>query len=466
MKKTNFLFSVEPTEQPQKFNDVLDIVRCRIFYKGLNRNGTYITDTFAENLVKTLPYAPIKGIYSGTDNDYTDHGAARDLGKIYGIVPQDPQFAWEKHLDEDGVEREYACANVLLFTALYKEATEIVSKGQSMELYAPSLKGHWSIVDGIKCYVIDEGCFLGLQVLGNDVEPCFEGAGFYSLQDIRKAVEILENTMFQLEQGGRETMFKTNYKLSDDDKRLLLWQMLNPNYTEEGEYEVSCWIEKVYETYAVVYYFETNSYERVYYSKNDETNEITILNNEKCYIVDVNEEELGKLKQSYELNNNSYDLEGGEYVANLRNEIATAANNLAQEVEKYTELEINYTALQSDFETKKLEYENLNCTLQQSQEENGTLKGQLNSLQAEVDEIENGKKIAEIEKYSAKLDEDTLENYKKNISDYSIDELKKDLAFSLVTTMSDTLFTTSEKLLPKKAPASGIEAILDNYEKK
>lgn len=43
-------------------------------------------------------------------------------------MPENPNFAWEKHLDEDGIEREYACVDVLLFTALYKEANDIINK--------------------------------------------------------------------------------------------------------------------------------------------------------------------------------------------------------------------------------------------------------------------------------------------------------------------------------------------------
>ena len=116
--------------QIEKYNEVLSKARCRIFYKYGNRNGTYITDQFAEKLIASLPYVPVKGIYE--TNDFTDHGEERSEGRIYGIVPETVNFAWEKHLDEDGVEREYACCDVLIFTALYEEANEIVGKAQSM----------------------------------------------------------------------------------------------------------------------------------------------------------------------------------------------------------------------------------------------------------------------------------------------------------------------------------------------
>ena len=54
-----------------------------------------------------LPNYPEGKIYPGYQ-----HGENRDEGRIYGIVPENYNFAWETHLDEDGVEREYACVDV------------------------------------------------------------------------------------------------------------------------------------------------------------------------------------------------------------------------------------------------------------------------------------------------------------------------------------------------------------------
>ena len=88
----------------EQFNQVLSKARCRIFYKKFNRNGTYITDEFAEKLISTIPYTPVKGIYDS--KDYTDHGEERSEGRIDGIVPENPNSERKVHKDEDGVERE------------------------------------------------------------------------------------------------------------------------------------------------------------------------------------------------------------------------------------------------------------------------------------------------------------------------------------------------------------------------
>lgn len=178
----------------EKFTDTISKGRVKIFYKYGNRNRTWITDEFAESLLKSLPYAPIKGIYSQDDNDFTSHGKENSEGRIYGIVPAEPNIAWEKFVDDDGIEREYACADVLLYTALYKEANEILTKSESMELYPPSIKGAWRRMDdGQQYYVFETGNFFGLQVLGDAVEPCFEGAAFFSLyESLKDIVDVME----------------------------------------------------------------------------------------------------------------------------------------------------------------------------------------------------------------------------------------------------------------------------------
>ena len=121
--------------QVEKLTDTLSKCRVRIFYKGMNRNRTYISEDFANQLIASLPYAPIKGIFNYGDVDFEDHGEDNTDGRVYGIVPENPNFAWEKHLDDDGVEREYATADVILFTGLYPEANLIPGKSQSMEIY-------------------------------------------------------------------------------------------------------------------------------------------------------------------------------------------------------------------------------------------------------------------------------------------------------------------------------------------
>ena len=300
MDKALFEFPVQVYGELEKYNEVLSKARCKIFYKYANRNRTYITDEFADKLLNSLPYAPVKGIYD--ENDYTDHGVARSEGRIYGIVPENPNVSWETFVDDDGVTRTYACADVLIFTALYEEAKEILGKGQSMELYQPSLKYHEAIVENKRYIVFDEGCFLGLQVLGDNVEPCFEGASFYTLQS------TIEYAINKIKEYGGTEMPKINFKLSDDEKFSALWALLNPEFNEEGNWTVTYGISAVYDDYALCVNYETGEMNRAYYSKNDEKDMIELGEIVKCYVIDVTENEKATLDTLRVLNGDTYEL--------------------------------------------------------------------------------------------------------------------------------------------------------------
>ena len=304
-------FEVQMYGEPTLLSDVLSKRRVRIFYKYENRNLTYITDDFAEELISSLPYTPVKGIYE--DQDFQAHGAVNSEGKIYGIVPQDMNFAWEPHLDEDGIERVYACCDVYIFSALYPEAEVIKFKSQSMELFRPTLKYHHEIIKGQRYTVFDHGCFIGLQVLGDNFEPCFEGAAFYSLgssevEKLRDSINDVIEKIKSYSYKGEERMAIPNFKLSDDQKFNALWTLLNPNFTEEQDWLVNCSISDVYDDYCIFFNYEDKNTYRAYYTKDDETDSVKIDSVEKVFILDVTEAEKATLDTLRRLNGDTYEL--------------------------------------------------------------------------------------------------------------------------------------------------------------
>ena len=157
--------------------------RLRIFYKGLNRNQGYITDEFANRLLSSLPYTPVVGIYNDLTKEFGGHNSDRNIANTYGVVPQQPNLSWEDHLDKDGIVRTYACCDVILFTGRYEAANRIIGKQQSMELDEPTIVGQWEIIDqyGTEAFVYTDARFIGLSVLGDNKEPCFEGSAFFEL---------------------------------------------------------------------------------------------------------------------------------------------------------------------------------------------------------------------------------------------------------------------------------------------
>lgn len=442
----------------EKYNEVISKARCRIFYKKGNRNGTYITDEFAEKLISTIPYTPVKGIYDNFNEDYTDHGEKRDLGRIYGIVPENPNFAWEEHEDEDGKIRQYACVDVLLFTALYDEADSIVGKAQSMELYEPSIKGSWKFVEGRKMFVFEDACFLGLQVLGEETEPCFEGAAFFSLYtSLKDMIEKIEkyNLNFQEKtEGGKEKMPSINFKLSDNQKHDALWTLLNPNFSEENGWEIAYSICDIYDDYAIAYSYETGSFERVYYKKDDSTDSVELGARKKCYIVDVTEEEKNALATIQALN-------GGTYTK--ADEVFSEAKQLKGKIsefeQKITKKDTAISTLTTERDDAQHNYENAENTIT-------ALNSELETLKSYKLQIETKEKEEVLSKYSEQLNDEILKPYREKISEYSVSDLDKDLAYELVKS-NPTIFTKNPQpqYVPKDEPKGGIEEILAKYKK-
>lgn len=492
---TNFPITVYG--KMEKFSDTISRGRCKVFYKGRNRNGTFITDEFAQKLIDSAPYTPVKGIYE--IDDYTDHGKKRSEGRIYGIVPADPHFAWEKHIDPDGVEREYACFDVLYYTALYKEAGEIEGKSESMELYRETLKGDWKYIEGKKTYVFTDGCFLGLQALGDDVEPCFEGASFYSregniialLEKYEKRTDLFQHH----EQGGNETMPSINFKVSDSQKFDFLFSLLNPNFNEAGGWLIEYGICEVYDEYAIARNYAEGIFERIYYTKNDENDSLEITNKERCYIVDVNETEkeaLNNLKgegtfseaasQMTEQTNTINSLT--ETVNTLNGQIETlnsSVSTLTEENSQYSikvgELNDNISTLTTERDEARTNYDNVQASFEELNKNYNELNNTVATITVERDalaayrkNVEDEAKKAVVESYTEHLSEEVIETYMNNLDNYTIEELDMKLTYEQKKA-NPSLFSKQAQIpgnayLPKDDDIQGIENILARYEKK
>lgn len=458
----------------ERYSETISKGRCRIFYKGMNRNGTYITPEFAEKLVSTLPYTPIKGIYDNFNEDYTDHGLNRNLGRIYGVVPADPHFAWETHLDEDGVEREYACVDVYIYTALYDEANEIIGKSQSMEIYEPSIKGEWMTIEGQRAFVFTDGCFLGLQVLGDEVEPCFEGAAFFSLykslKDLVDELGTYERKLNNPESNkGGQTMFDI-FRLSDDAKYNMIFDLLNPNFNEEGNWEINYMITDVYDDYALAFECKKKHYERVYYSKNDAEESVTLGDTVEVYIVDVTAEEKTALATIQALNGGTYELIDENLVS-----VEAMDAAVQEKVEEFsatiTENEQKIEELNGAISTLETEKEEINNQYTEATQEIEKLNTEVETLNEFKLQVETTAKEAVIEKYAIRMDEEILAPYREKIADYTVETLDRELAFELVNS-TPSIFELEQSregdLIPKNTNAekSSLELILDGYKNK
>ena len=444
----------------EKFNEISTKGRARIFYKGKNRNATYISEDFASKLITTLPYTPVKGIWDEEKADFTDHGVLRTQGKIYGVVLAEPNFAWEDHEDEDGVVRTYGCADVLVYTEIYPEAKYILGKALSMELHPRKSRGEWKMIDGSRCFEFYDGAFSGLQALGDDVTPCFEGAQFFSLY---KDLQELYNKIYEynLTIGGKSVMSKLNFRLSDSEKFDIIWQAINPNYTEEGEWAINACVCEVYDGYALCYDYEAQEYFRQCYEKTDDA--VVIGERVKCFVMDVSEEEYGALKALRTMNGETF-AKVDEAFNTLQSDNDAHNSTIAENQITIENLNNSLSGVNEELNTMRGELQTANDSLNNLNTELSDAQAELQSLRNYKCEIEKAEKEAVIAKYAAKLDEEVIANYTAAIDNYTVTDLTKDLSYELVkATPSIFSLEEGEPVIPKNVPVTGIEAILDKY---
>lgn len=175
-------------------NPLISQCEIKVMYVGGNRNHSYITKEVATEMANTLPGCPIVGYYKPEKGDFADHGEQvviddegikfNVLTRPYGFVAPDAKVWFQKFEDTDEfgntVTREYLMTTGYLWTGQYEEAKQVLENGKphSMELDDETLDGYWSKDNksGLEFFIINDAIFSKLCILGDDVEPCFEGS--------------------------------------------------------------------------------------------------------------------------------------------------------------------------------------------------------------------------------------------------------------------------------------------------
>lgn len=92
----------------------------------------------------------------------------------------------------------------------FEELKKVIAQGQpqSMELQEETLEGHWATDNnlGIEFFIINDAVFSKLCILGDDIEPCFEGSAVTS-------PEVSKN--FAMDKEFSQTLFTMMNELKD-----------------------------------------------------------------------------------------------------------------------------------------------------------------------------------------------------------------------------------------------------------
>jgi hypothetical protein len=248
--------------QPLEINPLMSRCEIKVLYLGENRNHSYITKEVAAEMAKTLRGAPIVGYYKEEKEDFRDHGEKvvfddegmkfECMTKPYGFVAPDAKVWFQKFEDTDEfgnqLTREYLMTTGYLWTGQFEEAKLAIDEGrpQSMELDVETLDGHWSTNSntGMDFFIINDAIFSKLCILGEDVEPCFEGASVtapevsknFSLDDdFRKTLyTMMQDLKFALE-GGKNMDMEQNLVAEETVEEVAVEETVTEEVVAEAE---------------------------------------------------------------------------------------------------------------------------------------------------------------------------------------------------------------------------------------
>jgi hypothetical protein len=129
-----------------------------------------------------------------------------------------------------------------LWTGQYPEAQSVIDegKGQSMELDNKNLKGHWATNNntGVEFFIINDAVFSKLCILGDGVEPCFEGASITDVENHFSKDSEFTATLFAMIKELNQTLYgKGGVTVKDQETQIeeenVDTQFVNNQFEEE-----------------------------------------------------------------------------------------------------------------------------------------------------------------------------------------------------------------------------------------
>ena len=403
--------------QPLDINPLMSSCEIKVLYLGENRNHSYISKEVATEMAKTLRGAPIVGYYKESTQDFGDHGERvifddegikfECMTKPYGFVAPDAKVWFQKFEDTDDfgnrIEREYLMTTGFLWTEQYEECKVAVEEGRphSMELDENTLDGHWSTNNktGMDFFIINDAIFSKLCILGEDVEPCFEGStveapkvssSFSLVNDEFKQTlyTMMQELKFALE--GGQNMEEENVIVNDVQPEI-------ETPVAEEVVETPVVEEETIETPAVEEeQTEMDNSEQVDLTENQDS--IEVQSNENTFAKKEDEDKEDDKEEESESEENKDEEEKEDSKEEEKDD--------EEEKKKYSLLEESYNELQAKFSELEANY---------------------NKLVEFKNQIDNEKKDALINSFYMLSDEDKKEVI-ENKANYSLDDIEAKLS--------------------------------------
>jgi hypothetical protein len=377
------------------------------------------------------------------------------MTKPYGFVAPDAKVWFQKFEDTDefgNVEtREYLMTTGYLWTGQYEEAKLAVEEGrpQSMELDVETLDGHWSTnhKTGMDFFIINDAIFSKLCILGDDVEPCFEGASVTAPEvstSFTKIDDDFKNTLYTMMQdlkfaleGGKNMDMEQNLVVEETIEEVVAENNEEVVETEEtpatefdsvkrDEETVEPVIEEVAETTVE----ETPAEEEVVEEETVEESEVEV---EEVVEETIVEEEISTNDDNSEQSITAETEESIEATLSSQENFAKSDDEEKEEDKDTDEEESNETDTDADDnnddeeDEEKKKYSLLEEEHSKLQAEYAELNSKYEALVEFKNQVENEKKDALINSFYMLSDEDK-QDVIENKANYSLDDIEAKLS--------------------------------------
>ena len=405
-----------------------------VFTRYGNRNGSYITDKYAEYLISSAIDKPVVGFFDRESQDWQGH-VGPTLASGYGYVSH--FVGWQPFQDSDGVEREYAVFSVVLFSDYFEEARHILGKGQSMELDPLSIEGDWAEIDGQEYFVYTTGKMAGFCILGDSKEPCFSASAFFEKEDSGKTqFEKFSSLLFELKAKVEEAE-----KLEEGGEHPMEENMIQEPVVETPAEEVVETPDTFEETAPAVEVQESEETEIEEEVPAEEETEVPAeepeVENELETPAEEQPSEFEVLQANYEALQTSYN--------ELQAQLEEANGRIA-------EFEANVETVRVEHETQ------INALTEQLNAANARIQN-YEAIAAEAEEARKNELVSSYEKI---ISEEEIAPIKASITDFSYDELESKLA---VTFSRKQLKVESAKVPLAEPEETAFAALIKKYKR-
>ena len=378
-------------------------VKVGVFTKYGNRNGSYIKDNVAEMMINHAIEGdtPVVGFFDPETKAWAGH-TGPTLANGYGYIKGFE--GWQPFQDTDGIVRDYAVFDVVLFSKYFNEANFVVGQNQSMELDINSIEGDWADIGGKEYFVYTKAEIMGLCIIGNH-EPCFSVSSFFSKNDdtyksqYEKYSSLLADLKAKIEEAEEQPIEGGEHQMENE---------MNPEVNEptpaqvEGPVSQEPAAEFEQEATDTVTTQEPAADE----SKETEAANDTFENNEES----ANEETADATEDT---------------TTNAEEE--TPAPDFEAQI---AELQSQLTEMTTNYENAQTRIAELEAQITSASETEASLRSEIATYEAERARLEVEKKNALIERYAENLAEEDLADVREHVKDYSYNDIESKLAIT------------------------------------